>query len=74
MTATKTPRAFVPDPAHRALEAELLARLGTFAAPVTLAEVFDGLVPAWAEPALDRLLVAGHARELADGRVKAVGT
>ncbi len=60
------------DPNAVALNAELLARLGAFAEPVTLARVFDGIVPSWALPAVDRLLIAGLVRELPDGRIQIV--
>ena len=54
---------------RRALDLELLTRLRTHGRPATLADIFEGLCPRWAQDAADRLQAAGMLTEDAGGKI-----
>ena len=56
---------------HRALDAELLARVALYNRPVTLAELFrGGPLPIWARDAAARLIDGGEIRRTASGALE----
>lgn len=51
----------------RALDNDLLKRIGARSVPVPLVTTFEGFRPTWAVEALDRLLISGRVTELDGG-------
>lgn len=54
------------------LNTELMRMLRAFGRPATIAELFDGSLPLWAQDAAARLLAIGYVTELPDGRLEPV--